>query len=103
MSMALAPGLRLGYVVAPTAVIQRIAAYRASADGQGDHALEHAIAIRLEDGEVQRHARRARDTYRVRRDALCVSLASMLPRFVFTPPTGAMALLCAPNEEVLAA
>jgi GntR family transcriptional regulator / MocR family aminotransferase len=101
MSKVLAPGLRLGYVVAPTAVIQRIAAYRAYVDGQGDHALEHAIAILLEDGEVQRHARRARDTYRVRRDALCVSLARTLPQLLFAPPTGGMALWArAPGIDV---
>lgn len=101
MSKVLAPGLRLGYVVAPTAVIRRIAAYRSYVDGQGDPALEHAIALLLEDGEVQRHARRARATYRARRDALCASLARTLPRLVFTPPTGGMALWArAPGIDV---
>jgi GntR family transcriptional regulator/MocR family aminotransferase len=101
MSKVLAPGLRLGYVVAPTAVIRRIAAYRTVVDGQGDHALEHAIACLLEDGEVQRHAQRACQTYRIRRDALCAALARALPQLDFTPPSGGMALwVRAPGVDV---
>jgi GntR family transcriptional regulator/MocR family aminotransferase len=92
MSKVLAPGLRLGYVVAPAAVIRRLAAYRSYVDGQGDHALEHAIASLLEDGEIQRHAQRACHTYRIRRDALCAALAGVLPQLTFTPPSGGMAI-----------
>jgi GntR family transcriptional regulator/MocR family aminotransferase len=101
MSKVLAPGLRVGYVVAPTAVIRQIAAYRRFVDGQGDHALEHAIASLLEDGEVQRHAQRAAQTYRVRRDALCAALARTLPQLAFTPPSGGMAVWArAPGVDV---
>jgi GntR family transcriptional regulator/MocR family aminotransferase len=92
LSKSLAPGLRLGYVVAAAAVAQQIAAYRCSFDGQGDHAVERAAALLLEDGEVQRHVRRASKAYRARRDVLCAALQRRLPQLEFAVPAGGMGL-----------
>ena len=92
LSKSLAPGLRLGFVVAAPTVVQRIAAYRGMFDGQGDHALERAVAMLLEEGEVQRHVRRALKAYRSRRDALCSALQRRLPQLELRPPDGGMAL-----------
>lgn len=92
LSKTLAPGLRLGSVVAAPAVIERIAAYRSRVDQQGDHVVERAIALLLEDGVVQRHVRRARRVYRARRDALCEALAAELPELAFAAPPGGMAV-----------
>ena len=66
---------------------------RSFVDRQGDHAVERAVAELLEDGEVQRHARRARRVYEARRDALAEALASTLGDALdFDPPAGGMAL-----------
>jgi GntR family transcriptional regulator/MocR family aminotransferase len=92
LSKSLAPGLRLGFVVAAPSVVQQIAAYRGMFDGQGDHALERAVAMLLEDGEVQRHVRRALKAYRSRRDALCAALRKRLPQLEVEVPDGGMAL-----------
>jgi GntR family transcriptional regulator / MocR family aminotransferase len=92
LSKILAPGLRLGYVVAPLDVMRRIAAYRRDIDTQGDHALEQAVAILLEDGDVQRHARRMAGIYRRRRDALASELRNRLPQLEFELPSGGMAI-----------
>jgi GntR family transcriptional regulator/MocR family aminotransferase len=92
MSKVLAPGLRLGYVVAPPPVIERIAAYRFYVDVQGDNVLERAVAALIEDGELQKHARRALRAYRSRRDTLCKLLARALPELRFTVPAGGMAV-----------
>lgn len=92
MSKSLAPGLRVGYVVAAPEVVRRIAAYRTYVDIQGDQAIEHAIAVLLEDGVIQQHAARARRAYRLRRDALCEALGRLVPELVLTPPRGGMAL-----------
>ena len=95
LSKSLAPGLRLGYVVAPPAVAREIAAVRRYVDNHGDAVLEHAVATLFEDGEVQRHARRARRIYQARRDAMCEALTRRLPQLAFAVPSGGMALWAA--------
>jgi GntR family transcriptional regulator/MocR family aminotransferase len=92
LSKILAPGLRVGYVVAPAPLLARLAALRATIDTQGDPAIEDAVAELLEDGEVQRHVRRVRRIYRERRDALAELLRSELgDRVSFEVPAGGVA------------
>jgi GntR family transcriptional regulator/MocR family aminotransferase len=93
LSKILAPGLRLGFVVAPTPLLEKLTAIRTFIDRQGDHTLERAVAELLEDGEVQRHARRARRAYLARRDALTEALREHLgDALTFEPPVGGMAI-----------
>lgn len=91
MSKSLAPGLRLGYVVAHPEVVRRVANVRAWTDTQGDQVVEQAVAQLLEDGELQRHTRRLRRLYQSRRDALVEALGARLPMVEVTPPSGGMA------------
>ncbi|ATB41241.1 GntR family transcriptional regulator [Cystobacter fuscus] len=93
LSKIMAPGLRLGYVVAPAPVVRQLAALRAVVDRQGDAPLERAVAELLEEGELQRHARRARREYLARRDALAEALHGALEDHVdFEVPAGGLAL-----------
>jgi GntR family transcriptional regulator/MocR family aminotransferase len=75
LSKLLAPGLRTGFVVAPRALIDHLAARRTYVDRQGDLTVEAALAELIEDGVVARHARRARKTYLERRDVFAQALA----------------------------
>ncbi len=70
LSKVLAPGLRLGYVVASVPVIERLARERFVIDRQGDHVGERAAAELIEDGTIMRHVRRMRRVYGDRRDRL---------------------------------
>jgi GntR family transcriptional regulator/MocR family aminotransferase len=79
LSKVLAPGLRLGFVAAPERVIERLAQLRGIFDRQGDHIVEHAVAELIEDGELQRHTRKARRIYGERREALVATIARELP------------------------
>jgi GntR family transcriptional regulator/MocR family aminotransferase len=100
-SKVLAPALRLGYVAAPTPVIARIASHRSLIDIQGDQVLEHAIGALLDEGEIQRHIRRVRREYRLRRDTLVAALRGSLGRFVsFDVPAGGIALWVRVNDAV---
>ncbi|HMJ50471.1 MAG TPA: PLP-dependent aminotransferase family protein [Polyangiaceae bacterium] len=93
LSKILAPGLRLGFVVAPRDVIERLLEIRVAMDLQGDHTTEAAVADLFEEGEVQRHVHRMHGVYHRRRDALVASLRHHLPRAVrFTVPAGGMAI-----------
>src|SRR5260221_6416314 len=78
LSKVLAPGLRIGFVVAPRKMIDLMTDLRMSIDRQGDRATERAIAELLEDGDVQRHVWRMRRIYLARRDALADALRSRL-------------------------
>lgn len=93
LSKIFAPGLRVGWVVAPPPVVGTLAGLRAHLDGQGDLPLEAALAELMEDGVVQRHARRARRIYQARRDYLVAALGRRLSdQLAFQVPSGGMAL-----------
>lgn len=93
LSKITAPALRLGYVLAPPAVIARLAALRFMIDIQNDQVLDAAMAELIEEGELQRHVRRARRIYKARRDALAETLRQGLGDVVdFRLPRGGLAL-----------
>ena len=103
LSKTLAPGLRLGYIVAAPEVIAHLTEYRTLLDTQGDQVLELAVAELVEDGEVQRHVRRMQRIYRARRDAMAALLARELGgALTVTPPVGGTAfwLRVAPDIDI---
>lgn len=102
LSKILAPGLRLGFAIAPRPLLARMTAYRALVDRQGDRALELAVAELAEDGEIDRHAHRMRRVYAARREAMATALERHLGHAVrFDVPPGGMAIWAhAPRIDV---
>lgn len=93
LSKVLAPGLRLGFVVAPAELINRLITLRSVLDRQGDLPMEAAVAELLEDGELQRHVRKMRTAYLERRDVLVEALRQKLPdAFDFDVPKGGISV-----------
>jgi GntR family transcriptional regulator/MocR family aminotransferase len=106
LSKVLAPGLRLGYVVASAPLVERLAADRFVLDRQGDHVMQRAAAELIEDGTVARHVRRVRRIYEGRRDFLISELERALEgRVTVKRPPGGLAVwarirLAAPEVAV---
>jgi GntR family transcriptional regulator/MocR family aminotransferase len=78
-SKTLAPGLRLGWLIAPPRLVDQIAATKEAID-RGSASLEQlAFADFLSRGEFDHHLRRMRPIYRARRDTLLTALGRDLP------------------------
>src|SRR5262249_41999799 len=79
LSKVFAPGLRIGFVVAPASFVESLAAHRVVLDLAGDHVVEAAVAELLRDGEIQRNVNRLRRVYARRHDALLTALDTHPP------------------------
>jgi GntR family transcriptional regulator/MocR family aminotransferase len=78
-SKTLAPGMRLGWLSLPTALVPELRQAKAAADS-GSPAIEQlAFAELLAHGDYDRQVVRTRHAYRGRRDRLLGALASHLP------------------------
>ncbi len=100
LAKVVAPGLRIGFVVAPGSVLARLAEQRAITDRHGNQIVEGAVAELIEDGHIQRHVRRARRTYHERRDALVASLRRRLGDALrFEIPAGGLTLWARVDEH----
>ncbi len=93
LSKTIAPGLRLGYIVATPQVVRAVVATRIAVDRQGDLATEHALATLFEDGTLPRHLRRLRRVYGLRQQHLVGALRERLgDEIAFDVPAGGLAL-----------
>jgi GntR family transcriptional regulator/MocR family aminotransferase len=80
-SKTLAPALRLGWAVLPPGLADGVAEAKVLADAGSPQIEQLALARFVERGDLDRHLRRMRGSYRRRRDALVGGLAERLPMF----------------------
>ncbi|MDB5241352.1 MAG: GntR family transcriptional regulator [Spirosoma sp.] len=93
LTKSVAPAFRIGYVVAPTALIDELARLRRIIDRQGDPMLEFAIGQLFKTGDLKRHFRKALRIYHTRRDHFCKLLNTELANVIkFSKPDGGMAV-----------
>lgn len=89
MSKMLMPGLRIGYMVVPEALRERLVLYRQSQDLSSPTMLQRALASFLHRGRFKVHLERVIPHYRERRDELLRTLPQKLPASAtWTHPTG---------------
>ena len=89
----ISPALRIGYIVAPSELIDEMAQLRRIVDRQGDNILEAAIAELFREGDIKRLLKKAQRAYHKRRDLFCEMLKSEFNDVIhFKKPNGGMAV-----------
>lgn len=90
-SKLLAPGLRVGWVVAPEEMVSKLVHAKQGLDLHSS-SLSQAIAHEVcQDGLLERHIPTIRATYHVRRDAMLAALDRCMPKeATWTRPDGGM-------------
>lgn len=90
-SKVLAPGLRLGYVVAPPEVFPKLLQAKQAADLHTPGFNQRVVHEVIRDGFLREHVPTIRARYRARRDAMAAALARHLPAGCrWNAPTGGM-------------
>ena len=88
VSKSLSPVLRLGYIVAPHALIKELRLIRHAMVRHPSAFLQHAYALFLSLGHHDSHARRVNAAVRERLELAAKALREHLPMFDFTLPQG---------------
>jgi 2-aminoadipate transaminase len=92
-SKVLAPGIRIGYVVAPRVVLERLILMKQGRDLHTDALAQNMVAEYCTRFGLDSHVERLRGSYRERRDAMLVALRRTMPASVsWTQPAGGMFL-----------
>ena len=92
-SKTLAPGLRLGWIVAPPDVISKLVQLKQGADLHSS-TFNQVIAYEVaRDGFIDEHVRTIRRVYRERRDVMLAAMDEFFPKEVlYTRPQGGLFL-----------
>jgi GntR family transcriptional regulator / MocR family aminotransferase len=78
-SKRLTPGMRLGWMLAPSWLVWQLSTLKAMQDGGSEVVGQLALRDFIARGELDRHVRRMRARYARRREALLQALATHLP------------------------
>lgn len=78
-SKIVAPGIRVGYVIAPPEIMSMILAIREVTDISNERMMMRTIYHTVGDGFIDQHIVQMRDVYRSRRDAMLTALEKHMP------------------------
>src|SRR5271169_4559372 len=92
-SKTLAPGLRLGWIVAPPEIISKLAQLKQGADLHTSTFTQFVAYEVARDGFLDKHVKLIRRVYRERRDVMLQALQEFfLPEVTWTHPQGGLFL-----------
>jgi 2-aminoadipate transaminase len=90
-SKILAPGLRLGWVVASEQIIQQLGLLKLAADTQCSTLNMAAVSLYLDTYDIDAHVVTLRDTYRTKKDVMLAAIDEHFPAGVaHTNPQGGL-------------
>ena len=96
---SLYPGLRIGYMVLPPALVKPMTYARSILDGHTPQLDQLTLARFIADGHFAAHVRAMRKVYAVRRDAMAQAVQRYLPHVVTAQlPPGGLQLPCLLHE-----
>ena len=96
---SLYPGLRLGYMVLPPALVKPMTYARSILDGHTPQLDQLTLARFIADGHFAAHVRAMRKVYAVRRDAMAQAVRRHLPHVVTVQlPPGGLQMPCLLHE-----
>jgi 2-aminoadipate transaminase len=102
LSKAIAPGLRIGWVVAAPEMIEALTTAKQGSDLCTSGLSQHVALSALESGLVEAIGPRIVGLYRERRDALCAALEEHLAdRLAFERPVGGMFVWAVAGDPAL--
>lgn len=100
---SIAPGVRIGFIVAPEVVINEAAAIRRLIDRQGEQLLEEATAELLSTGDISRHIKKSHKVYQERLENTCRLLREQLGEYLtFDKPNGGLAIWATYRQNISA-
>ena len=92
-SKVLAPGLRLGFMVAPASIFPKLLQAKQAADLHSPGFNQRLVAEVMKDGFLDRHVPTIRALYKSQRDAMLAAMAREMPEGVeWNTPAGGMFL-----------
>ncbi|MGV3774405.1 MAG: PLP-dependent aminotransferase family protein [Verrucomicrobiales bacterium] len=93
-SKVLAPGLRVGWVIAAPEVIEKLVLAKQAADLHTSSMTQHMVVELLKNGVIESQIPKVVAAYRSRRDCMLAALAKHMPQGVsWTKPAGGMFLM----------
>ncbi|MGM0400805.1 MAG: PLP-dependent aminotransferase family protein [Chloroflexota bacterium] len=107
LSSILGPGLRLGWLLVPSALIKPLTALRQAMDLHPDHFVQEVVHTLLIDGSFDTHLEWVRSTYARRRETMLGALEKHMPSGVgWNRPQGGFYIWCSlprplDSEELL--
>lgn len=91
-SKTMLPGLRLGFVVAPPALLPALRHAKRLSDWHNDVVTQRAMARFLDSGGFARHVKQATRVYEERHRVLTEAIGGLLPGFELVPSTAGLHL-----------
>lgn len=100
---SIAPGIRIGFMVAPEVVIGEAVALRKLIDRQGEQLLEEATAELFSTGDISRHIKKSYKVYQTRLENTCKLLRDQMDDYLmFDRPNGGLAIWATYKRKISA-